>query len=369
MRAASRSSTTTRTTRPSCVATLEAARQAFPGRRLVAVFQPHLFSRTLAHGVAMGRALAAADVAVVTEIYAAREQPIPGVSGAAVVEAARVGRRGCAVCPVRSEVAAVVRGILRPGDVLLTLGAGDITRLGPELGHLAPGRMTPTRRQGMLVAGALLLGAAAWFGGPRRPPEDEFLPGTPGGSRRERRAAGRRRRRGAQAAEARQRVRRSRCPTPAGRRRSRGCGRATVHRRLPGTLVVEIVEARAVALAPNQGRLAMVGRNGKFLPFDPTVSAPDLPVISAPDAVVARLLGRVQEMDPELFSRVVTASQVRGDVVLDLGGRRLWLRPDVTTEVIRAVTAAEQDLGRRGRVWAELDGRFAGQVVVRWRAG
>jgi len=148
-----------------------------------------------------------------------------------------------------------------------------------------------------------------------------------------------------------------------------GVRQATVHRRLPGTLVVEIVEARAVALAPAQGRLAMVGRNGKFLPFDPTVSAPDLPVISGPDPVVARLLGRVQEMDPELFSRVVTASQVRGDVVLDLGGRRLWLRPDVTTEVIRAVTAAEQDLGRRGRVWAELDGRFAGQVVVRWRAG
>ena len=110
-------------------------------------------------------------------------------------------------------------------------------------------------------------------------------------------------------------------------------------------------------------------RSGKFLPFDPTVSAPDLPVISGPDPVVARLLGRVQEMDPELFSRVVTASQVRGDVVLDLGGRRLWLRPDVTTEVIRAVMAAEQDLGRRGRAWAELDGRFAGQVVVRWRAG
>ena len=53
-------------------ATLAAARQAFPGRRLVAVFQPHLYSRTLAHGDAMGRALAAADLVFVTEIYAAR---------------------------------------------------------------------------------------------------------------------------------------------------------------------------------------------------------------------------------------------------------------------------------------------------------
>ena len=73
--------TTTPTTPPSSVATLAAARQAFPGRRLVAVFQPHLYSRTAEHGDAMGRALAAADLVIVTEIYAAREQPIPGVSG------------------------------------------------------------------------------------------------------------------------------------------------------------------------------------------------------------------------------------------------------------------------------------------------
>ncbi len=140
-----------------------------------------------------------------------------------------------------------------------------------------------------------------------------------------------------------------------------------VHRRLPGTLVVTVTEARAVALAPRNGRLRMVGRNGKFLPFDPAVAAPDLPVVTAPDATVARVLGRLQEIDPELFSRVVTASAERGDVVVDLGGRRLWLRPDVTAEVIRAVMAAEQVLGRQGRAWVELDGRFAGQVVVRGR--
>jgi cell division septal protein FtsQ len=148
-----------------------------------------------------------------------------------------------------------------------------------------------------------------------------------------------------------------------------GIRSAWVHRRLPGTLVVEVTEASAVALSPRQGRLAMIGRNGKFLAFDPAVSAPDLPLVDRPDPVVARVLGRLQELDPELFSRIVTASQVRGDVVLDLGGRRLWLGPNVSAEVIRAVMAAEQVLGRQGRVWAELDGRFAGQVVVRWRAG
>jgi len=114
-------------------ATLEAARQAFPGRRLVAVFQPHLYSRTQAHGEAMGRALAAADVAVVTEIYAAREQPVAGVSGRAVADAARAAGANVTFAPERAKVGEVVRALLRPGDVLLTLGAGDITRLGPEL--------------------------------------------------------------------------------------------------------------------------------------------------------------------------------------------------------------------------------------------
>ena len=73
-------------------ATLSAARQAFPGRRLVAVFQPHLYSRTAAHGEAMGEALAAADLVFVTEIYAAREQPMAGVSGQQVADAAAQGR-------------------------------------------------------------------------------------------------------------------------------------------------------------------------------------------------------------------------------------------------------------------------------------
>ncbi|HEX5004263.1 MAG TPA: FtsQ-type POTRA domain-containing protein [Gemmatimonadales bacterium] len=146
-----------------------------------------------------------------------------------------------------------------------------------------------------------------------------------------------------------------------------GIRRAEVHRRLPGTLVVEVTEAQAVALSPRKGRLALVGRTGKFLPFDPAVSAPDLPVIATPGPRVAKVLGRLQEIDPELFSRVLTASEAGGDVVVDLGGRRIWLRPDVTAEVIRAVTAAEAVLGQQGRAWTELDGRFGGQVVVRGR--
>jgi UDP-N-acetylmuramate--alanine ligase len=114
-------------------ATLAAARQAYPGRRLVAVFQPHLYSRTEAHGEAMGRALAAADLVVVTEIYAAREQPIPGVTGRMVADAAVAAGADARFEASRPEVGRRVFESLRPGDVVLTLGAGDITRVGPEL--------------------------------------------------------------------------------------------------------------------------------------------------------------------------------------------------------------------------------------------
>ena len=115
------------------VATLAAARQAYPERRLVAVFQPHLFSRTQQHGAAMGAALAAADLAVVTEVYAAREQPIAGVSGRQVADAAEAAGAVAVFEPRRDALTDRVAALLRPGDLVLTLGAGDITRLGPEL--------------------------------------------------------------------------------------------------------------------------------------------------------------------------------------------------------------------------------------------
>jgi UDP-N-acetylmuramate--alanine ligase len=114
-------------------ATLSAARQAFPGRRLVAVFQPHLYSRTAAHGEAMGAALAAADLVIVTEIYPAREQPIAGVSGQQVAVAAERAGAVTRFEPTRAEVGRTVYQSLKAGDVVLTLGAGDITRVAPEL--------------------------------------------------------------------------------------------------------------------------------------------------------------------------------------------------------------------------------------------
>jgi len=114
-------------------ATLQAARQAFPGRRVVAVFQPHLYSRTQRLGDALGEALSGADLVVVTDVYAARERPVAGVSGELVAAAAtRSGAQTIYVAD-RDRVSARVRELLQTGDVLLTLGAGDITRVGREL--------------------------------------------------------------------------------------------------------------------------------------------------------------------------------------------------------------------------------------------
>src|SRR5216117_3708073 len=114
-------------------ATLAAARQAFPGQRLIAVFQPHLFSRTALHGEALGQALAAADMVVVAPIYAAREQPQPGVTHHLVVRGAT--RAGAATVGVRDRAGLTshVARAVRKGDVVFTLGAGDVTRVGPEL--------------------------------------------------------------------------------------------------------------------------------------------------------------------------------------------------------------------------------------------
>src|SRR5438093_1501968 len=114
-------------------ATLAAARQVFPGKRLIAGFQPHLFSRTALHGEALGLALAAADIVVVAPIYAAREEPQPGVTHHLVVRGAT--RAGAATVGVRDRARLThhVARAVRQGDVVFTLGAGDITRVGPEL--------------------------------------------------------------------------------------------------------------------------------------------------------------------------------------------------------------------------------------------
>jgi UDP-N-acetylmuramate--alanine ligase len=100
------------------------------GGRVIAIFQPHLYSRTLhlAHGFA--DALASADAAIVTEIYPAREAPMPGVSGRLIVDALAAARPGMRIgwTPALEEAAELATRWTRAGDTVITLGAGDVDR-------------------------------------------------------------------------------------------------------------------------------------------------------------------------------------------------------------------------------------------------
>jgi len=113
-------------------ADLRAARDIIAdGSQVVAVFQPHLFSRTRIFAGEFGTALGLADEVVVLDVYAAREDPEPGVTGRLVADAVPGGR--ARFVPDRAQIPAVIAGIARPGDVVLTMGAGDVTLLGPQL--------------------------------------------------------------------------------------------------------------------------------------------------------------------------------------------------------------------------------------------
>ncbi|GGZ88818.1 UDP-N-acetylmuramate--L-alanine ligase [Streptomyces echinoruber] len=116
-------------------ADLEAMRAAAGGARILVLFQPHLFSRTQELGEEMGRALALADASVVLDIYPAREDPIPGVTSDLIVEAARAAGADVTAVHDKAEAPAVIAGMARPGDLVLTMGAGDVTDLGPHILH------------------------------------------------------------------------------------------------------------------------------------------------------------------------------------------------------------------------------------------
>jgi UDP-N-acetylmuramate--alanine ligase len=113
-------------------ATLRGAREAY-GRRIVCVFQPHRYTRTRDLLEDFKTAFNDADVLLVTDVYAASEEPIPGISGASLAEGIRAcGHKDVNHVP-RAGLAAAARERLRAGDVVLTLGAGDVTAVGPEL--------------------------------------------------------------------------------------------------------------------------------------------------------------------------------------------------------------------------------------------
>jgi UDP-N-acetylmuramate--alanine ligase len=111
-------------------ATLDAARRGYPGRRVVALFQPHLYSRTLDFAREFGESLSVADVPIVAPIYAARERPMEGVSARLIAEAVPgiefLDRSN-------SQIVNEMRRRLRPNDIFITMGAGDVHEIAEEL--------------------------------------------------------------------------------------------------------------------------------------------------------------------------------------------------------------------------------------------
>ena len=114
-------------------ADLEAIRGGAGVGRLMVLFQPHLFSRTQELGTEMGEALALADASAVLGIYPAREDPIPGVTSDLIVDAARAAGADVRHATSRESAPELVAGMARPGDFVLTMGAGDVTDLGPDI--------------------------------------------------------------------------------------------------------------------------------------------------------------------------------------------------------------------------------------------
>ncbi len=116
-------------------ATIQAARASYPGRRIVAAFQPHLFTRTRDFSEAFGEALAVADTVFLTEIYPAREKQIAGVTSDLIAAAMTRAGRPPAWQGARPDLCDALADFVKKGDVVITIGAGDITRTGPELKH------------------------------------------------------------------------------------------------------------------------------------------------------------------------------------------------------------------------------------------
>jgi UDP-N-acetylmuramate--alanine ligase len=104
------------------------------------VFQPHLYSRTERFSREFGEALATADVVVVTDVFGAREEPVPGVTGELVADAVRDAGATVHYVPHRLDLASFLAPQLVNGDLVLSLGAGDITLLHTELAPLLGAR-------------------------------------------------------------------------------------------------------------------------------------------------------------------------------------------------------------------------------------
>ncbi|HWZ27149.1 MAG TPA: FtsQ-type POTRA domain-containing protein [Gemmatimonadales bacterium] len=149
-----------------------------------------------------------------------------------------------------------------------------------------------------------------------------------------------------------------------------GVADVRVRRRLPGALAVVVREAEPAAFVPGPRGLVVVDAAARPLPFDPARTVLDLPLAASADSNVTAVLGLVRAVDPALYQSITSARRIAHGVVLDEGGarRRVLMGLDPQAEVIQAVVRVQQDLAAKGRAYAELDARFAGQIVVRRKA-
>ena len=144
--------------------------------------------------------------------------------------------------------------------------------------------------------------------------------------------------------------------------------RATVRRRLPGTLVVEVVERRPVALVPVGPALRAVDERGVALPLDPSRTPVDAPVVTAPlrATSVYHLLGAMQREAPALYARVSSVRVVAGDeLLLQLPNLPVRTMTSVTLARLGDIEPVERDLAKRQLRAAELDLRYRDQVIAR----
>ncbi|HEX6314641.1 MAG TPA: FtsQ-type POTRA domain-containing protein [Gemmatimonadaceae bacterium] len=138
-------------------------------------------------------------------------------------------------------------------------------------------------------------------------------------------------------------------------------------RRFPSTLVVTVEEHQPVALVQGRGGLQAYDATGRALPLDPSRTPVDVPLAARADTTLLRFLGQLQAVDRHLFARVNEVRRVSKDeVLLDLIGLSVRVRPDITVERLAQISSVEAELSRRQSRPRELDFRFRDQVIARF---
>jgi cell division protein FtsQ len=141
---------------------------------------------------------------------------------------------------------------------------------------------------------------------------------------------------------------------------------AAVERRMPGTLVVHVVERQPIALVLSRGVLRPADASGVILPIDPAQVPMDVPVATSADSTLLHLLDGLRVETPTLYARVTQAQRVNAhELRLFLGSVMVRMTPDVTVSRIKDILPVEADLARNHLRAVELDLRFRDQVIAR----